>query len=80
MIRPRGPNENTIAIDVVNGGEISGSNVARSISREATAPELTRSTVNAKISPINVPVDAHHGGEQEAVPERPQIAGMIDRR
>ena len=57
MIRPRGPNENTIAIEVVNGGEISGRNVARSISQRNDAASLTRSTVNANTKPIAVPAN-----------------------
>ena len=33
-MRPRGPNENTKAIEVVKGGEISGRKVKKSISRD----------------------------------------------
>ena len=39
-MKPRGPNENTKAIEVVNGGEISGSNVATSSSRTANRRAL----------------------------------------
>ena len=55
MIRPRGPNENTNAIEVVNGGEISGRKVKKSIRRDTRRALRTRSTVKAKISPSSVP-------------------------
>jgi len=55
VIKPRGPNENTKAIEVVNGGEISGSRVAMSSSRIQNFGAVVRSTVKANTKPRIVP-------------------------
>src|ERR1700738_2010415 len=54
-MKPRGPNENTNAIEVVKGGEISGSNVATSRSFTQNLGAWVRPTVKANRKPRNVP-------------------------
>ena len=73
-MKPRGPNENTKAIEVVKGGEISGSRVAISSSFAERRRAAVRSTVKANRKPSTVPQNADQRCQQEAVAERPQIA------
>ena len=54
-MKPRGPKENTKAIEVVKGGEISGSSVATSSNFDETRDKRVRSTVNANRNPSSVP-------------------------
>jgi hypothetical protein len=76
---PRGPNEKIIAIEVVNGGEISGSNVPRR-GRETRRAAGRPATVKANRKPTSVPRDADQHRQQQAVPERAQVFGRGEPR
>src|SRR5262252_8305276 len=54
-MRPRGPNEKMKEIEVVNGGEMSGSRVAASMRRTHLERRLPRATVKANRNPSAVP-------------------------
>ena len=53
---PRGPKEKMNAIEVVNGGEMSGSKVIASITRTQAGLRFARLTVKAKRKPSAVPM------------------------
>ena len=69
MISPRGPNEKIIAIEVVNGGETSGSNVAASITRTQRAAAGSRGCREGEQEAERRADDADQRAEQQAVAE-----------
>ena len=76
-MRPRGPNENTNAIEVVNGGEISGRKVKKSISPETRRAPRTRSTVKAKIRPTSVPATPTIIASSRLLPSARRFFGAV---
>jgi len=55
VIRPRGPKENMMAIEVVKGGEISGKSVMASKTESHVFGRPARVAVKAKRKPSSVP-------------------------
>ena len=75
-MKPLGPNEKTMAIEVVNGGETSGSSAAASSRVSQCRPSPARAAVSANRKPRAVPSTPTERGEDQAVDEGGAVAGI----
>ena len=75
-MRPRGPNEKMKEIEVVNGGEMSGSKVAASMRRTHLGRKCPRTTVNANRKPSTVPTRPTRAPKSKLFRKAARVLGL----